>query len=94
MSHYCLVFNNKRDLIVYDLGFLSLSYLYFSLGKQINVEEKGSTTFVRDYKLNNIQLAIRFFSNGLPLPIKSNWNVENQTILLSNVIEAGDSIFN
>ncbi len=76
------------------LKFLSLFYLYFSLGEQINVKKKGSTIFVRDYKLNNIQLAIRFFSNGLPLPIKSNWGVENQTILLSNVIEAGDSIFN
>ncbi len=76
------------------LEFLSLFYLCFSLGKQINVKKKGSTIFVRDYKLNNIQLAIRFFSNGVPLPITSNWDVKNETILLSNVIEAGDSIFN
>jgi hypothetical protein len=66
----------------------------FSLDEEIKVPAKGPTAFVKNYNVNQVRLAIRFTSNGCSLPIKVKGIPETQFFFVSNVITAGNSLFN
>jgi len=56
--------------------------------------KKGTTNLAKDYNLYRMRLAIRFTSNGSPLPIITKGISRTQSFFVSNEVTAGNPLSN